>query len=92
MPEYDNRNKGAIWPNDRMREGKQDPHFTGSLNVDGNEYWVNAWKRKSDAKQGSPSLTFAVNRKDQNKAPNPAKPPPEPTPPPEDSFDDDIPF
>lgn len=88
--QYDNRNKGAIWPNAKMREDKQDPHFTGSLNVDGNEYWVSAWKRKPGAKQGSPSLTFAVNRKDQNKIPNPAKP--EPTAPPEDSFDDDIPF
>jgi len=89
MPEYSNRNRGAIWPNNKMREDKQDPHFTGSLNVDGNEYWVSAWKRKTGAKQGSPSLTFVVNRKDQNKTP--AKPPPEPTAPPDD-FDGDFPF
>ena len=89
MPkQYDNTNRGAIWPNDKMRDGKQDPHFRGELNVDGVEYWVNAWKRKPDAKQGAPSLTFSVSRKDRNKAPNP-----EPmNRPPMDEFDDDIPF
>jgi len=87
MPEYDNTNRGAIWPNDRMREGKQDPQFTGTVNVDGVEYWVSAWKRKPDAKPGAPSLSFTVNRKDQNRAPNPATAPAV-----EDPFGDDIPF
>ena len=88
MAEYDPTNRGAIWPNDRMRDGKQDPEFTGSLNVEGVEYWFNAWKRKPDAKQGSPSLSFAINRKDTNKSPNPA-----PTQvAAQDDFDDDIPF
>ncbi len=87
MSGYDNTNRGAIWPNDRMRPEKQDPEFSGSLNVEGVEYWVKAWKRKPDAKQGAPSLSFSINRKDANKAPNPAK---QETPP--DNFDDDIPF
>ena len=89
MTEYDNTNRGAIWPNDRMREGKQDAQFTGSLNVDGVEYWVNAWKRKPDAKEGSPSLSFSINRKDANTAPRPVAP----TPPVHDDFgDQEIPF
>jgi hypothetical protein len=87
MPEYDDTNRGAIWPNDRMREGKQDPHFTGSLNADGREFWVSAWKRKPDAKAGSPSLSFTVKAKDEQKAPNPNPPQV-----PQDDFDDDIPF
>ena len=87
MSEYDNNNRGAIWPNDRMREGKQDPQFTGNLNVDGVEYWVSAWKRMPDAKQGSPSLSFSVNRKEANKAPNPQSATEAP-----DDFDDEIPF
>lgn len=88
MTEYDPTNRGAIWPNDRMREGRQDPQFTGSLNVDGVDYWVSAWKRKPDAKQGSPSLSFSINRKDANKAPRPAAPA-QSVP---DDFDDSIPF
>ena len=87
MKEYKSENRGAIWPNDRMREGKQDPQFTGNLNVDGVEYWVSAWKRKPDAKQGSPSLSFSVNRKEANKAPNPQSATEAP-----DDFDDEIPF
>ena len=73
MTDYDNTNTGAIWPNDRMREGKRDPDFTGSINIDGVEYWLNSWKRKPGSKEGAPVLSFAVNRKDQNKAPNPAQ-------------------
>ena len=76
MSNYDDTNRGAIWPNDRMRDGKQDPHFTGSLNVNGVEYWVSAWKRKADAKPGSPSLSFTVNPKQANRAPRTAMPEP----------------
>ena len=67
MSQFDNTNRGAIWPNDR-REKETHPHFTGTLNVDGKEYWVSAWKKKPDAKPGAPSLSFSVNPKDDNKA------------------------
>jgi hypothetical protein len=66
---YDNTNRGAIWPNDRMREGKEDPQFTGNINIEGVEYWLNGWRKKPDAKDGAPSMSFSVSRKDQNKAP-----------------------
>ena len=79
-------NRGSIWKNDRMREGKQDPEFTGTLNVEGVEYYVNAWKRKAGAKPNAPALSFSLNRKDANRAPNP-----KPTAAP-DEFNDDIPY
>jgi len=82
MTQYSNENRGAIWPNDKMRPDKQDPHFTGSLNVGGVEYWVSAWKKRPDAKPGSPSLSFTVKAKDGQRAPNPGP----------DEFDDEIPF
>jgi hypothetical protein len=87
VSDYDNTNRGAIWPNDRMREGKKDPEFTGSLDVEGVEYWVSAWRRKPDAKPGAPSLSLSINRKDANRAPNPQLEVPQ-----EPDFDDDIPF
>ncbi len=68
---YDNSNRFAIWPNDRKREGKQDADFTGELDVNGVKFWVNAWKRKPDAKTGAPSLSGTINRKEENRAPNP---------------------
>lgn len=60
---YDNTNRGSIWPNQK-KETENHPDFTGSLDVDGKEYWVSAWKRKPGAKENSPSLTFSIREKD----------------------------
>ena len=65
MPEYDNRNRGSIWPNDK-KETEKHPDFTGSLNVDGKDFWVSAWKRKPDANPKAPSLSFSVKPKEQD--------------------------
>jgi len=62
--QFDDRNRGSIWANKKKREGKQDPDFTGSLNVDGHDYWVSAWKRRPDAGANSPALSFSVKQKD----------------------------
>jgi hypothetical protein len=86
MTQYDNTNRGAIWKNDKMRPDKQDPEFTGSLNVEGVDYWVSAWKRKEGAKEGSPALSFSLRSKDSQRAANPAPATSEP------EFDDDLPF
>ena len=82
MSQYDESNRGSIWKNDR-KEKPTHPDFKGTLNVDGVEYWVSAWKRKPDANPKAPALTFSVQPKEQQA--------PEPDPEPE-SFDDDIPF
>jgi hypothetical protein len=64
MTEYDNTNRGSIWKNEKKRPGKQDADFTGSLNVNGVEYWVNAWKRKEGAADKAPALSFSIRLKD----------------------------
>lgn len=62
-------NRGAIWPNeDKTAEHPTWADFKGKLNVGGVEYWVSAWKRRPDAKPGSPSLTFSVQPKEQKQA------------------------
>lgn len=63
MNDYDNTNRGAIWGNKR-KERDTHPDFTGSINVDGVEYWLNGWKRKSDASENAPSMSFSVKLKD----------------------------
>lgn len=74
MTEYDNTNRGSIWKNDKKREGKQDADFTGSLNVNGVEFWVNAWKRKEGAADKAPALSFSIRPKeDQGQQPAPKK-------------------
>lgn len=61
---YDNTNRGAIWKNDK-KETERHPDFNGSLNVDGVEYFVSAWKHKADDPPNRPALSFSVKRKDQ---------------------------
>jgi hypothetical protein len=68
MPEYSNINRGAIWGNDDKREDKH-PDFKGSLNVNGVEFWVSAWKRKEGASPKSPALSFSVKPKEEKPAP-----------------------
>lgn len=59
----DNTNRGAIWKNEK-KEKETHPDFTGSLNVDGVEYWLNGWRRREDAGPKSPAMTFTVRPKD----------------------------
>jgi len=63
--EYDNTNRGSIWKNDRKEKDTQ-PDFTGSINVDGKEYWLNAWKKKEGANANAPVLSFSVKEKEMN--------------------------
>jgi hypothetical protein len=77
MADYDNNNRGSVWKNEKKRPGKQDADFTGSLNVNGVEYWVNAWKRKEGASDKAPALSFSIRPKDdqgQQQAPKKANP------------------
>jgi hypothetical protein len=62
--EYDNTNRGSIWKNDKKETDKH-PDFTGSMNVEGVEYWVSAWKRKEAASPNAPALSFSVKPKEQ---------------------------
>jgi hypothetical protein len=83
MMEYDNTNRGSIWKNEK-KETEKHPDFTGSLNVEGVEYWVSAWKRKPDANAKAPALSFSVKPKDKQKQQH--------APVQTADFDDDIPF
>ena len=64
MSNYDNNNRGAIWGNDKKVKDTQ-PDFTGSILVDGKDYFVSGWKRKAGASPQSPALSLAVTLKDQ---------------------------
>ena len=69
MTTHDNTNRGSIWKNDK-KEKDTHPDFTGSLNVDGVEYWVSAWKRKEGASSKAPALSMSIKPKDeQSKTP-----------------------
>ena len=67
MAEYSNDNKGAIWRNEK-KETENHPDFTGSAIINGVDMWVSAWKRKPDAKEKSPALSFTFKAKDEAKS------------------------
>jgi hypothetical protein len=69
---YDDKNRGALFVNDR-KEGDTDPDSKGTLNVEGREFWVNAWRRTSKA--GVKYLALSIKPKDTGAAkPQPRKP------------------
>ena len=80
--DYDNTNRGAIFENKKKNKESQ-PDRTGSLNVDGRDYWISGWLKKS--KDGANFLSLSVELKGE---PSHKSTPKEP----DDSFKDDIPF
>ena len=42
---YDNRNKGILSRNTR-RESDSHPEYSGTINVDGVDYWLSGWVKE----------------------------------------------
>ena len=59
---YDNTNRGSIWKNDKKQTDNH-PDFTGSLNVEGVEYWISAWKREPGGNLKAPALRLSIQPK-----------------------------
>ena len=55
MTDYDNTNSGALFRNDRKTNDRQPTH-TGTLNVEGKEYWISAW-----VKEGKKGKFFSLD-------------------------------
>ena len=83
MPEYDNTNRGVLFAEMEKKNPKA-PDMTGKLDVNGHEYRIVGWKRRT--KDGRPMLALSIEEPRQAKSkPAPAQPGPEP-------FNDDIPW
>lgn len=67
MSDYDNTNRGIFGRNDRKTLDTH-PDFSGSINVEGKEYWLSGWiKERKDGSGRFFSLT--VKPKDAAAAP-----------------------
>jgi hypothetical protein len=60
--DYDNTNKGALFRNDdKDPSNDKDRDYSGSLNVEGTEYWISGYVRTS--KSGRKFLSLSVKPK-----------------------------
>jgi hypothetical protein len=93
MADFDETNRGSIWKNEKKQKDTH-PDFTGSLNVNGEEFWVSAWKRKEGASAKAPALSFSIQPKDESRQPAQTKQQSNEQKPGSgfDDFEDDIPF
>lgn len=78
--EYDNTNRGTLFKNEK-KESDSHADYNGSINIEGEEYWLNAWIKTS--KSGSKFMSLSVKQK-QARATKPASRP--------SSDDSDLPF
>ncbi len=58
---FDNTNRGALFKSDR-REKETDADYRGSINIDGRDFWLNAWIKESKA--GSKYMSLSVRPKE----------------------------
>lgn len=65
MKQYDNTNRGLLAKNDR-KQSEQHPEYTGSININGVEYWLSAWVKvgKSGRLEGQKYFSLSVKAKD----------------------------
>lgn len=84
MAEYDNTNRGVLFKNDRK---EKDTHadYQGSLNVEGVEYWLNAW-----VKEGKNGKFFSVSIREKQARTDTQKPAQGKAF--DEGYDDEIPF
>ena len=64
---YDNTNRISIWKNTK-KETENHPDYTGTVNIDGVDYFVDLWKKSQDAPEKAPVLSGKVKRKDKQPA------------------------
>lgn len=60
MTTFDNTNRGSLFKNDKKTEEKH-PDLSGSINIEGTEYWISGWSKTS--KGGQKFLSLSVRQK-----------------------------
>ena len=64
---YDNTNSGIMYRNENRKTDKH-PEFTGSINVDGVDYWLSGWVnegKQGGKMEGKKYFSLKLNPKEQ---------------------------
>jgi hypothetical protein len=88
MTDYDRTNTGIVGKNTK-KEKDSHPDITGSINVEGKEFWLNGWQKKRNDGTGtfySLSVKPKEAKSEQRQEPKAQQAKAG------DQFDDDIPF
>ena len=72
MADFDNTSRGSLFRNDKKTDEKH-PDMSGTLNVEGKEYWISGWKKTSKAGTGFISLSVRPKQEQASKPSVPAK-------------------
>lgn len=62
---FDNTNRGILSKN-LNKTADNHPEYSGSLNVDGTDYWLSAWIKES-SKDGKKFFSLSIKPKDKPK-------------------------
>lgn len=62
MTDYDNTNRGALFKNDD-KQSDSHPDYKGSIDVDGDEFWLSAWIKTSKA--GKKYMSLSIKPKEE---------------------------
>ena len=62
--QYDNTNRGILGKN-LNKTADNHPDYSGSINIDGTDYWLSGWLKESK-KDGSKFFSLSVKPKDAN--------------------------
>jgi|TARA_R110000751_G_scaffold94114_2_gene183658 uncharacterized protein (DUF736 family) len=62
--QYDNTNRGVLFINDYKRDNEKAPDMTGTINIDGKEKNIAAWKKVT--KKGKSMLSISVSEKQES--------------------------
>ena len=85
MSDYDNNNRGVLFKNQRKQSDRH-PDYTGSINVDGVDHFLDAWIKKSG--KGETFMSLSVKRKDKQPQQGASRPADKQ----DETLDDEIPF
>ena len=70
MKHFDNTNRGSLFSNKESKKLDTDPDYSGSINIDGTEYWLKGWA-KTATKTGKKFLSLSVRPKTEKPEPKP---------------------